>query len=212
MTNEILINYSLLLAVSYLIGSIPTAVWAGKAFYKKDVRNFGSGNAGATNTFRVLGKKAGIPVLLFDIFKGWFVVYFLAKYSGILLETNEFITSQIGQGIMAILGHIFPIFAKFRGGKGVATLFGIIIALHGLAALCCVGIFVIVFYLSRIVSLSSMVAALSFPIFVIFIFKTEYNSLIIFSLVISVLILITHKSNIQRIIKGEESKLKVNKD
>ena len=207
--NYELITIFLLFAMAYLVGSIPTAVWVGKIFYKKDVRNYGSGNAGATNTFRVLGKKAGIPVLLFDIIKGWFVVAILASFLPIENQTNTFITYQIGLGICAVLGHIFPIFAQFKGGKGVATLFGIIIALHWQSSLCCIGVFVIIFYIFRIVSLSSIISALCFPIFVIFVFKTQFNSLLIFSIVISILILITHKANIKRIIAGEESKLKV---
>ena len=116
---------------AYLMGSVPTAVWLGKYFYGKDVRNFGSGNAGATNTFRVLGKKAGIFVLFFDVLKG-----FLATYLAVVLLEQDHIVKddliyyEIAYGILAVIGHIFPIYANFKGGKGVATIRGLVRALH----------------------------------------------------------------------------------
>ena len=194
-------------ALSYLIGSIPTAVWVGKAFYNKDVRDYGSGNAGATNTFRVLGVKAGIPVLIIDVIKGWLCAYVLARQLHPSFLSNPAVNTQISFGIAAILGHIYPIFAGFRGGKGVATALGIIIALHPEAAFSCFGVFIVVLFISRIVSVSSMLAAISFPIFVGFVFPESYNSLVIFSIVMSALIVITHTKNIQRLIKGEEKKI-----
>jgi len=197
--------------LAYLLGSIPTAVWVGKKFYNKDIREFGSGNAGATNTFRVLGKKAGIPVLIFDVLKGWFSVYVLSHSLGLDTMTNSFMNIQIALGIAAVIGHIYPIFAKFKGGKGVATTLGVVIALDPISAFSCMGVFIVVLLISRIVSVSSMVAAISFPIFVILIYKTEYISLQVFSIVMSLLIVITHKKNIGRLIKGEESKIFGNK-
>jgi len=197
--------------LAYLLGSIPTAVWVGKKFYNKDIREFGSGNAGATNTFRVLGKKAGIPVLIFDVLKGWFSVYVLSHSLGLDTMTNSFMNIQIALGIAAVIGHIYPIFAKFKGGKGVATTLGVVIALDPISAFSCMGVFIVVLLISRIVSVSSMVAAISFPIFVILIYKTEYISLQVFSIVMSLLIVITHKKNIGRFIKGEESKIFGNK-
>lgn len=200
-------TFIILLLLSYFIGSIPTAVWVGKTFYKKDVRDFGSGNAGATNTFRVLGKKAGIPVLIIDVIKGWICAYAFARFLYPSFLSNPAVNTQIAFGLAAIVGHIYPVFAGFRGGKGVATALGIIIALHPEAAFSCMGVFVVVLLISRIVSVSSMSAALSFPLFVCFVFPESYNSLIIFSIVMSLLIIATHYKNIGRLMKGTEPKV-----
>jgi glycerol-3-phosphate acyltransferase PlsY len=126
------------LVAAYLFGSIPTAVWIGQAFYGIDVREYGSGNAGATNTFRVLGKSAGIAVMTLDIFKGWTATN-LAYLIGLSVtgpqHSVQFVNYQLALGIIAVMGHLFPIFAGFRGGKGIATLFGMILAVHAQAAL-----------------------------------------------------------------------------
>ncbi len=139
--------------LSYLLGSIATAVWAGRAFHHIDVREHGSGNAGATNVIRVLGWKTGIPVLLIDVLKGWLAamlpVFFNLAEPGTALLTNL----QILSGIMAITGHIFPVFAGFRGGKGVATIFGVLLSVHPLVTISCLGIFLCVFLISGYVSL-----------------------------------------------------------
>lgn len=201
------IKIALFILVAYILGSIPTAVWVGKKFYNKDIRDFGSGNAGATNTFRVLGKKAGIPVLIFDVLKGWFSVYVLSHSLGVDTLTNSFMNIQIGLGIVAVVGHIYPIFAKFKGGKGVATTLGVVIALDPISAFSCMAVFVVVLLVSRIVSVSSMIAAITFPIFVIFVYNSSYISLIVFSIIMSALIIITHKKNIIRLMNGEESKV-----
>jgi len=201
------IKIALFILVAYILGSIPTAVWVGKKFYNKDIRDFGSGNAGATNTFRVLGKKAGIPVLIFDVLKGWFSVYVLSHSLGVDTLTNSFMNIQIGLGIAAVVGHIYPIFAKFKGGKGVATTLGVVIALDPISAFSCMAVFVVVLLVSRIVSVSSMIAAITFPIFVIFVYNSSYISLIVFSIIMSALIIITHKKNIIRLMNGEESKV-----
>lgn len=198
----------LLLLLAYLIGSIPSAVWIGKYFYKTDVREYGSGNAGATNTFRVLGKKAGTVVLLMDVSKGAGAVM-LAFFSKYEYNSNQFINLQLVLGIASLVGHIFPLFASFRGGKGVATLLGIVIAVHPMAAACSVGVFIIVLLLFGYVSLGSITAALVFPINVICIFKTQTPSLIIFSILIAIMILITHQKNIERMLRKEESKAKI---
>src|SRR5512137_2237345 len=116
--------------LAYLIGSIPSAVWVGKLFYKIDIRKHGSGNAGATNVIRVLGYKAGIPVLLFDVFKGWFDVQVAMLFPHDLLPEDGLNYLRMGLAVAAVLGHIFPVFAGFRGGKGVATLAGVGIALY----------------------------------------------------------------------------------
>lgn len=198
----------LLLLSAYLLGSIPSAVWIGKFFYKIDVREYGSGNAGATNTFRVLGKRAGIPVLLIDTFKGFLAVSlaYLSKYEP---GGNQFTNLQLVLGIASLIGHIFPLFASFRGGKGIATLLGIILAVHMYGALIAMGIFVVVLLISSYVSLGSMIAAVFFPVIVIVIFKERTPSLIIFSILIAIMVLITHQKNIERLLRKEESKARL---
>jgi len=201
------LNITLIIA-AYLIGSIPTAVWVGKIFYNKDVREYGSGNAGATNTFRVLGVKAGIPVLIIDILKGWISVKLPYIFdTGMFAHTSSFINFQLVLGLAALLGHIFPVYAGFRGGKGIATLLGIIIALDYQGALFAISVFLVVLITTRFVSLSSMVAAMSFPLYIIAIEKNPYLSITIFSLFIAILVLITHQKNIERLLRGEESKI-----
>lgn len=198
----------LLLLGGYLLGSIPTAVWIGKFFYKIDVREYGSGNAGATNTFRVLGKKAGIPVLIIDVLKG-FAAVSLAYFSPYPHNSNQFINLALVVGIASLVGHIFPLFASFRGGKGIATLLGIVLGVHPYGALICMGIFIVVLVISSYVSLSSMISAICFPIIVIFAFNTTVPSLIIFSILIAIMVLITHQKNIERLLRKEESKAKL---
>lgn len=192
--------------LAYLLGSIPSSVWIGKFFYKVDVREFGSGNAGATNTFRVLGKKAGVPVLVIDILKGSLAVG-LAHFSEFLPKSNEFINLELGLGIMALIGHIFPIFANFKGGKGVATILGAVLFI--VPNVCCFSllIFLIVLLISRIVSLSSIIAGIAFPIFFSLILHNENQSLKIFSFAVAILLIVTHRKNIQRMLKKEESKI-----
>ncbi|MBS1637243.1 MAG: glycerol-3-phosphate 1-O-acyltransferase PlsY [Bacteroidetes bacterium] len=193
-------------AIAYLLGSIPTAVWWGKGFYGIDVREFGSGNAGATNTFRVLGRRAGIPVLIIDILKGIAAVS-LALFSDFVPHTSQFINLQLALGVAALVGHIFPVFAGFRGGKGVATLLGVVICLHPLACACSLGVFLAVLMLSRYVSLSSMMAGATFPIFLNIVFKNQNPTLTVFSCIVALLLIITHKKNITRLLKRQESKV-----
>jgi glycerol-3-phosphate acyltransferase PlsY len=198
---------SIAFLLAYLLGSVPTAVWAGKLFQDIDVREHGSGNAGAANAIRVLGWKIGIPVLLIDMLKGWLSamlpVFFGLAEPGTALITNL----QILTGLIAILGHIFPVFAGFRGGKGVATVFGGLPAVHPLLTLSCLGVFLIVFLATRIVSVSSMSAGIAFPVFLFTLFDTPSLIFKIFSIFVAVALLITHRNNIKRLIKGEEKKL-----
>ena len=198
----------LAIIVAYLLGSIPTAVWVGKHFYKIDVRDYGSGNAGATNTFRVLGKKAGIPVLLIDVLKGWLAVMLVQVFTEPGQNTDELFHLQLRLGAAALIGHIFPIWAGFRGGKGVATLLGIIIALNLQAALLSMGVFLLVLMLTRYVSLSSMIASLAFPVGVMLIIKSSTPEMVIFSLLISLIVVITHQKNIERLFSKKESRVK----
>lgn len=196
--------------IAYLIGSIPTAVWVGKWMYQVDVREHGSRNGGATNTFRVLGKKAGIPVLLFDIFKGWCATMGLSWLSYYTQGSEFYINFQIATGIAAIIGHIFPIFAGFNGGKGVATTLGVILTLHPLAALTTLGVFLIVFLVTRYVSLGAIISAFAFPILVIAIFKTSFISLMYFSVFFALVVIVTHKKNIMRLLNNEENRINFN--
>lgn len=198
--------------LAYLIGAIPTSVWIGRVFYKVDVRTLGSGNAGATNTIRVLGYKAGIPVLIFDIFKGWLAV-FIANF--FFLDTGKFpdaIDFKIMLAVAAVIGHVFPVYVGFKGGKGIATLLGVGIALFPLAALFTVIIFALTLILSGYVSLSSMVAAITFPIIEILILgRNDYFSLMCLAIAVAIFVPITHRKNIKRLMKGEETKFTIRK-
>jgi glycerol-3-phosphate acyltransferase PlsY len=190
----------------YLLGSISTAVIAGRIFHGIDVREHGSGNAGATNVIRVLGWKTGIPVMIIDVGKGWLaaslpVIFTLAeKGSGTLIAL------QIVTGMAAIIGHVYPLFAGFRGGKGVGTTFGVLLALHPLLTLSCLGIFLAVLFISGYVSLSSMSAGIAFPLFLFTIFDTPSVVFKVFSVIIAIALVVTHRANIRRLLKGEESK------
>lgn len=207
---EILTPYNFMsVVVAYLMGSIPSAVWIGKAFYGIDVREHGSGNAGATNTFRVLGKAAGITVLSMDVLKGLLAIVLLAWLNPYEAESVAQVNFKLAIGVMAVVGHIFPIFAGFKGGKGVATLLGVVIALHWQAALICIAIFLIIFLTTRYVSLGSMVTAISFPVMFFLFFRPVPLSLIYFSMVIAVLVLITHQKNIERLMRREENRMNI---
>ena len=198
----------ILIIAAYLVGSMPFSVWVGKLFYGIDVREFGSGNAGATNTFRVLGKKAGIPVLTMDIAKGILAVA-LAHFSAFASHSNPLINYQVALGIAAVLGHIFPVFVGFRGGKGVATLLGVAMAITPLGATICVAVFLVVFLLFKYISLASMSAGASFPIVVLTVLPHQPPMMIIFSLMVAALLIITHKKNIQRLMKKQEPKVQL---
>ncbi|HAW20669.1 MAG TPA: acyl-phosphate glycerol 3-phosphate acyltransferase [Flavobacteriales bacterium] len=205
LTPSILIS----LVLAYLIGSIPTAVWIGKIFYDTDVREYGSGNAGATNTFRVLGKVAGIPVLLIDCLKGFGAVKLVLVFAEEPISTAAFVNYELALGITAVIGHIFPIFAGFRGGKGIATLLGVMLAIHYQGALGALMVFVVVFAVTRFVSLGSMCAALAFPFIIVLVYRSTVPSLIVFSMFIAILVLITHQKNIERLFRREESKANI---
>jgi glycerol-3-phosphate acyltransferase PlsY len=202
-----ILNAVLAAVLSYLLGSIPSAVWIGKLFHNIDVREHGSGNAGATNTIRVLGWATGIPVLLIDIAKGWLAamlpVFFHLADTGSALLTNL----QLVTGIIAIIGHIIPVFAGFRGGKGVATVFGVFLALQTILTLCSMGVFLSVLFITGIVSISSMTAGISFPLFLFLFFDTPSLLFKIFAILVGIALLVTHRENIRRILRGEETRL-----
>jgi acyl phosphate:glycerol-3-phosphate acyltransferase len=202
----IIFEIIILLIVAYLLGSVTTSVWVGKFFFGLDIREYGSGNAGASNTFRTLGLKAGIAVLVIDILKG-----FLAVKLHLLTSIPEHYPQyshifMICLSIFAVIGHIFPIYAGFRGGKGVATLFGSVIAIHPQAAIVSAFVFIFMFLLFRYFSLSSMTAGISYPIVLILIFDVRSLSLIIFSVLIAALLLLTHRKNIFRLLNNQEPK------
>src|ERR1044072_163592 len=202
---------ALLIVIAYLIGSIPTAVWVSKAFFGIDIRDYGSGNAGATNTFRVLGSKWGTFVMIVDMLKGVAAtsLYILLPYY--MAGANEWDRTNfmVGLGLAAVLGHIFPIWANFRGGKGVATLFGMILAIQPLVALLCVGIFLLVLYLTRFVSLSSILASIAFAVFILVIFNEKEPLYRAFAIAVALLVVLTHQKNITRLLRGSESKVPI---
>lgn len=192
--------------LAYMIGSIPSSVWIGRYFYGVDVREKGSGNAGATNAIRVLGARAGIPVLLLDIVKGFFAVQMAVLFASGRLSPEDLNYYSIILAAATTTGHVFPIWVGFRGGKGVATLVGIILALLPFSLLVSVGVFVLVFILSHYVSLASISAALVFPFVVFFIFQVREPSLLLFAVMVAVFIPLTHSKNIRRLLVGQESK------
>ena len=196
-------NYFFLL-LSYLIGALSSSVWIGLRFFNTDVREHGSGNAGATNTFRVLGKPVGILVLILDVLKGWVAVTLLSYLAG-----NETVEFKLTLGLIAVIGHIFPIYIGFRGGKGIASLLGVIIAIHPYAALISCSVFLVSLLLWKFVSLSSILAAIAFPLAILIYFNEKNAALNIFSIMVTVLVLFTHKKNIERLFNKEESKVKI---
>jgi glycerol-3-phosphate acyltransferase PlsY len=200
-----------LIIAAYLVGSIPTSVWIGKVFFDKDVREYGSGNAGATNTFRVLGTTPGIIVFAIDLLKGFLAVNLIYLNPIFPVGSELFATIQLAFGIAAILGHIFPVYVGFRGGKGVATLFGAILGISFFPTLIMAGIFFATLFLTKYVSLSSLLAGVSYPILMITVFNVSATSMIIFSILVAVLIVLTHQKNIERLLHNEESKADLSK-
>lgn len=202
-------NEVLLIILSYLIGSIPTSVWVSKYFFGVDIRDYGSGNAGATNTYRVLGSRWGTFVMIVDVVKGIIAtsLYILIPYY--LHDELERTNFMVGLGLAAVLGHIFPIFAEFKGGKGVATLFGMVVAIQPIVALCCVGVFLLVLFLTRFVSLSSILAAVAFAVFILFIWNEKETLYRFFAVAVALMVILTHQKNINRILKGTESKVPI---
>ncbi len=198
--------YILIIIVAYLLGSIPSAVWIGKRFYGVDVREHGSKNAGATNTLRVLGRKAALPVFVIDFLKG-FAAVSLSHFTDALPDSNELFNLKIALVAVVVLGHIFPVFAGFKGGKGVATLTGAVLAVYYPAILLSVAVFIILLAITHYVSLSSMVGGITFPLSSYFVFGQTSAPLIIFGCVVAVLLIITHRKNIRRLLAGEESKI-----
>lgn len=210
---ETVILYLLLIFASYLIGSVSSSIILGRYLYGIDVRQFGSRNPGANNTQRVLGWKMGLVVFIFDLLKGVAAVQ-LARLLPFAHETNPYVASQIVLGLSATLGHIFPLFHNFRGGKGVSTLVGVLLAIHPFAVLLCLIVFLIVFLFTRYISVSVIAAVTCFPFMVNFIFALwlqpeETLTLKIFSIVVGVIIWLTHISNLKRLYHGTEEKFSI---
>jgi glycerol-3-phosphate acyltransferase PlsY len=194
-----MITSILIILFAYLSGSISTAVWYGRIIHRVDIRNHGSGNAGATNSLRVLGKKAGIVVLVVDFLKGVLPIL-LAKYLGF----DELVV--LLAGLAAVIGHLLPIFSNFQGGKGVATSMGVIIGIFPIGALACFVVFLIVVVLTKYVSLGSILGAIAFPIAVALSPKVDSLFLIVFGVSLALLLSFTHRKNIERLLSGTESK------
>ncbi len=203
METIIIIAFSIL---SYLLGSLPSSVWISKAYHGIDIREFGSGNAGATNTFRVLGNKIGIIVLTLDVLKGVTAASLVMFLGSISHGTDRYINIQLLFGLCAVLGHLFPVYVKFKGGKGIATLLGMAIGIDYALALACIALFIIVLILTRYVSLSSILATTSFPVFAIFLFKRHEPLLIAFGIVAVIIVILTHQKNIKNLWFGDENK------
>lgn len=195
-----------MLPAAYLLGSIPTAVWTGRIFHNVDVREHGSGNAGATNVMRVLGVKTGIPVLLIDMLKGMAAVFLIRLQDAVPADKELYMILSLVLGVLAVTGHVFPVFAGFRGGKGVATIAGVCFALHLPATALALAVFMIVLFAWQYVSLGSLAAALSYPVWIILVFQVPHISLWVFSVLVALLIVVTHRKNIRRLTGGTEPK------
>lgn len=199
----------ILIILAYLIGSIPTAVWVSRTMFGIDIRDYGSGNAGATNTFRVLGSKWGSFVMLADVTKGVIAtsLYIVIPFylSNELARTNFMILL----GLVAVIGHIFPIWANFRGGKGVATLLGMTLAIQPTVALICLGIFLISLISTRFVSLSSILASITFMVLILYVFNEKETLYRYFAMIVAIMVVVTHHKNITRLYNGTETKLPI---
>lgn len=204
----------ILILIAYLLGSIPTAVWVSKYFFEIDIREYGSGNAGATNVFRVLGRRWGTFVMIVDMLKGVIAtsLYILVPYYLTADHELQRTNFMIGLGLAAVIGHIFPLWANFKGGKGVATLFGMALAIQPIVALSTVGVFLLVLYLTRFVSLSSILAGIAFMVFILYIFNEKEMLYRAFAVIVAILVAFTHQKNILRLINGTESKVPIFKN
>lgn len=202
-------NELLLIILAYLIGSIPTSVWVSQYFFDIDIRDYGSGNAGATNVYRVLGPKWGTTVMIVDMLKGMAAVKLALLLPQYTDSETKFLNLQIILGLAAVVGHVFPIWADFRGGKGVATLFGLVLGISPITAICCSGVFLLVLYLTRFVSLSSILASVAFPVFILVIFNVENHIYRVFAIAVALMVVLTHQKNIGRLLKGSESKVPI---
>lgn len=205
-----MLNLLLIAGISYLMGSIPTSVWVGKLVYGIDIREHGSGNAGATNIYRGLGWKPALFVSLVDIAKGLVATLFVSQWRLVPLAIDP-VNLELLAGAAAVAGHVWTLFAGFRGGKGVATAAGMLIALYPLAIPVCLLVFVLIVGLTRYVSLASMSAVTSLPVFLFiraYAFSIEVPpQLLALSLAVVAFIFFTHRANIKRLLAGTENKI-----
>ena len=200
--------FIIVIFIGYMLGSIPSAVWVGKFFHGIDIREHGSKNAGATNTFRVFGNKSGTIVLAMDILKGYAAASIPLLLSHMYIGfKDEVLILQLTASFCAIMGHVFPVLAKFKGGKGVASTLGIIIAINPETAFICLGCFIVVFIVWKYVSLGAIVASVLFPFVSYFFMLEDARIMIIFSIMISLIVLFSHRKNMQRLLRGEENKM-----
>jgi len=200
-----MVYFVVVILLSYILGSVPTSVWVGKAFYNIDIREHGSGNAGTTNTFRILGKKAGVFVFVIDVVKGVIPVLLPLWFEQYMPGWGDVMLYRILCGVISVVGHIFPVFAGFRGGKGVATSLGVVAGLHPLAALICFANFLLVLAFTKYVSVGSISSGILFALLSWVVFDTEL-SFRVFATAASVMLIITHTKNIKRLLKGVENK------
>lgn len=210
MTQDLLI----LSLIAYLLGAIPFAVLVSKGFHGIDVRQHGSGNAGATNVFRVLGVKSGTVVLVLDILKGVTaanLINLVWTEQSIVLAEEHPVELKIYFGVLAVVGHLYPVFTKFKGGKGIAALLGLVIAINPLLALGCVSCFILVLLLGKIVSIASIISTMMFGIFSYLIYGYDEPILLFFGIFAVLLVLFTHRSNLVRLWHGEEKRITLGK-
>jgi len=208
------LHFAAILLLSYLAGSFPTSILVGKIFFKKDIRDFGSGNAGGTNTVRVFGWPAGVAVILIDIAKGSAAVLLIARlplFDGMNAALLPPDVTALCAGSAAVVGHIWTLFAGFRGGKGVATAAGMILALYPLPFVLTLAVFVLTIVITGIVSAGSLAAAVSFPV-IVFVLHGSGTTvlsapLLWFPVPIAALIIFSHRTNIRRLLRGEEKRM-----
>ena len=200
-------NEPILVLIAYLIGSIPTSVWISKAIFNIDIRDYGSGNPGATNTFRVLGSKWGSIVMIVDVTKGIIATSLYISMPYYLTDELARTNFMIVLGLASVIGHIFPIWAGFRGGKGDATILGMALAIQPIVALICLLVFLFTLITTRFVSLSSLIAGVAFMVLILFIFNEKETMYRLFAIIVALMVIITHQKNISRLLKGTENKV-----
>lgn len=219
-----MLNFIVIVLLAYLVGSIPTSIIIGKLVKGIDIRDHGSGNAGGSNVFRVLGWKYGILTILLDATKGAIAVVLIARlYFGNFPFPNatpfdDFTLVQIIAGVAAVLGHIWTVFAGFKGGKGIATALGFMITIVTVDMLLALAIFVAVVSLSKYISLGSITAAFSIPL-IMFVRENVFNAhiqgygtILPFAIAIALLVLYTHRGNVVRILNGNENRISLSKN
>lgn len=212
-------SFIVIIVLSYLIGSIPTAVWIGKLTRGVDIRDHGSGNAGATNTFRVLGWKSGMSVSLIDLAKGFVATFYISQIGFALGEMPEMvgvwnidIFMRVIAGLFAVVGHMYPLYANFKGGKGVITAAGMLYGIEPISISLALIVFGSILFTSRYVSLASILASFSYPLFLLFLryglqMEDIDGSLMVFSSVVALGIIVKHAPNIKRLLKGQENRI-----